>query len=54
VERVSRDGNTLVSDEVDRFPRVRQRHTVISLGDDGSIKRLVMDITTPSEPRNIL
>ena len=33
VESVSREGNTLVTDEVDRFPRVRQRHTSISLGD---------------------
>jgi hypothetical protein len=50
VERVTRSGNTLVSDEVDRFPRVRQRHTEIQLGPDGSIRHLVMDITTPSEP----
>ena len=27
VESVTRRGNKLVSDEVDRFPRVRQRHT---------------------------
>ena len=52
VESVTRGGNTLVSDEVDRFPRVRQRHTEIKLGDDGSIKKLVMDIHTPSEPEN--
>ena len=50
VESVTRRGNTLVSDEVDRFPRVRQRHTEITLDDDGSIRRLVMDIHTPSEP----
>jgi hypothetical protein len=52
VESVTRHGNSLVSDEVDRFPRVRQRHTDISLAPDGSIKRLVMDIHTPSEPEN--
>lgn len=52
VESVTRSGNTLVSDEVDRFPRVRQRHTEITLGDDGSIKQLVVDIHTPSEPEN--
>lgn len=52
VESVTRRGNSLVSDEVDRFPRVRQRHTEITLGDDGSIKRLVMDIHTPSEPED--
>jgi DUF2911 family protein len=50
VERVSRTGNTLVSDEVDRFPRVRQRHTEIQLAPNGGIRHLVMDITTPSEP----
>lgn len=50
VERVTRSGNTLVSDEVDRFPRVRRRHTEIVLGPDGGIRHLAMDITTPSEP----
>ena len=50
VESVARRGNHLVSDEVDRFPRVRQRHTEIDLADDGSIRKLVMDIHTPSEP----
>lgn len=39
VESVTRRGNTLVSDEVDRFPRVRQRHTEIKLGADGSIRQ---------------
>jgi hypothetical protein len=50
LESVTRRGNTVTSDEVDRFPRVRQRHTEIALRDDGSIERLVMDIRTPSEP----
>jgi hypothetical protein len=50
VETIVREGNTLKSDEVDRFPRVRLRHTVIRLNDDGSIRHLVMDIHTPSEP----
>jgi len=50
LENVTRTGNTLVSDEVDRFPRVRRRHTRITLGDDGSIRHLEMDIRTPSEP----
>ena len=50
VESVTRRGNVLASDEVDRFPRVRMRHTEISLNDDGSIRRLVMDIRSPSEP----
>ena len=50
VESITRQGNTLTSDEVDRFPRVRIRHTVINLAPDGSIQHLVMDIHTPSEP----
>jgi hypothetical protein len=52
VESVTRTGNSIVSDEVDRFPRVRQRHTEIDLNDDGGIRRLVMDVHTPSEPEN--
>ncbi|MEO7086749.1 MAG: DUF2911 domain-containing protein [Gemmatimonadaceae bacterium] len=52
LERVTRTGNHVVSDEVDRFPRVRERHTEIDLRPDGGIAHLVMDITTPSEPAN--
>jgi len=52
IESVTRQGNTLTSNEVDRFPRVRIRHTVIKLNNDGSIRHLVMDIHTPSEPSN--
>lgn len=52
LERVTRRDNTLTSDAVDRFPRVRQRHTEIALAPDGGIRHLVMDITTPSEPEN--
>jgi hypothetical protein len=52
VENVVRRGNTLTIDGVDRFPRVRQRHADITLGSDGGIRHLVMDITTPSEPAN--
>jgi hypothetical protein len=52
VESVTRHGNTVTSDEVDRFPRVRVRHTVIELNPDGSIHHLVMDIHTPSEQAN--
>jgi len=51
-ERVTRQGNRLTSDEADRFPRVRQRHTEIELAPNGGIRRLVMDIATPSEPTN--
>ena len=50
LESVTRRADTVVSDEVDRFPRVRQRHTRIVLDADGAIRHLVMDITTPSEP----
>jgi hypothetical protein len=50
IESITRQGNTLTSDEVDRFPAVRIRHTVVNLNDDGSIRHLVMDIHTPSEP----
>ena len=50
VESVTRQGNTITSDEVDRFPRVHVRHTIVNLAPDGSIKHLVMDIHTPSEP----
>ena len=51
VESVMREGNEIISDEVDRFPRVRVRHTVIKINSDGSIYHLVMDIHTPSEPK---
>jgi hypothetical protein len=50
IESVTRSGNTVTSDEVDRFPVVRQRHTEIQVGPDGGIKHLAMDITSPSEP----
>ncbi|MDQ2766890.1 MAG: DUF2911 domain-containing protein [Gemmatimonadota bacterium] len=52
IERVTRRGDEIVSDEVDRFPRVRRRHTTIRLAADGTIKHLEMDIVTPSEPSN--
>jgi Protein of unknown function (DUF2911) len=50
VESVTRRGNTVTSDAVDRFPRVRRRHTEIELRPDGGIAHLVMDVHTPSEP----
>src|SRR6478609_1381969 len=52
VEHVTRQDNTITSDEVDRFPSVRVRHTVIELNANGSIRHLVMDIHTASEPPN--
>ena len=50
LESVTRRSDTLVSDEVDRFPRVRRRRTTIVLAADGSIRHLEMDIRSPSEP----
>jgi hypothetical protein len=50
VEDVTRAGNTVTSDATDRFPRVRQRHTEITLAPDGGIRHIAMDIVTPSEP----
>ena len=52
VESVTRHGDTETSDETDRFPRVRVRHTEIELGPGGSIRHLAMQIYTPSEPPN--
>jgi hypothetical protein len=52
VESVTRQGASVTSDAVDRFPRVRRRHTEIELGPEGDIRRLVMDIHTPSERAN--
>jgi Protein of unknown function (DUF2911) len=52
VESITRRGNTVVIDGVDRFPRVRRRHTEIELGPGSTIRHLVMDIHTPSEPAN--
>jgi hypothetical protein len=52
VESVSRRGNKVVVDGVDRFPRVRRRHTEIELGSGGAIRHLEMEINTPSEPAN--
>ena len=52
LESITRRGNTIVVDGVDRFPRVRRRHTEIELGPGSTIRHLVMDIHTPSEPAN--
>lgn len=50
VERVERRGARLTIDGVDRFPRVRARHTEVALAADGSVRDLTMQIDTPSEP----
>jgi len=52
VESITRRGNKVVVDGVDRFPRVSRRHTEIELGPGSTIRHLVMDIHTPSEPAN--
>ena len=52
VERVTRQGDRVTIDGVDRFPRVRRRHTEIQLGPDRAVRHLAMDIRTPSEPEN--
>ena len=52
VESITRRGDKVVVDGVDRFPRVRRRHTEIELGPGSTIRHLVMDIHTPSEPAN--
>lgn len=52
VESITREGDRLTTDAVDRFPRVRRRHTEIKLAPDGGIRHLAMDIVTPSEPES--
>jgi hypothetical protein len=37
-----------VSDEVDRFPEVRRRHTELELAGDGSLRHMDMHVLTPS------
>lgn len=48
VEQVTRSPHLLTSDEVDRFPLVRVRHTAIELADDGRVTGMVMEVRTPS------
>ncbi len=48
VERVERTPTRLVTDGVDRWPFVRRRHTEFDLAPDGTIRRMVMDISTPN------
>ncbi|HVT38212.1 MAG TPA: DUF2911 domain-containing protein [Gemmatimonadaceae bacterium] len=48
VERIDRYPGKLISDEVDRFPAVRIRHTELLLASDGAIRHLVMDVRTPN------
>src|SRR3954471_21109813 len=48
VERVARAPTRLVTDGVDRWPFVRRRHTEFELNQDGSIRHMVMDVSTPN------
>ncbi|MDF1505180.1 hypothetical protein, partial [Roseisolibacter sp. H3M3-2] len=50
VERVARHGDVVTAEAVDRFPRVRSRRLRVELAPDGAIRRLAMDVHTPSEP----
>ncbi|MEO8031933.1 MAG: DUF2911 domain-containing protein [Gemmatimonadota bacterium] len=48
VESVTRWPDHLVSDQVERFPRVIRRHTEIRFGPDKRIRQLIQDITLPT------
>lgn len=48
VERVARSRTKLVTDGVDRFPVVRQRHTEFELARDGRIRRMTMIVRSPN------
>ncbi len=48
VESVARYADHLVSDEVDRFPEVRRRHTELRLAADGSLRHMDMHVLTPT------
>jgi hypothetical protein len=48
VESVTRYRHRIVSDEVDRFPEVRRRHTELELAGDGSLRHMDMHVLTPS------
>ncbi len=50
VENVWHSGNKVTTHEVDRFPRVHERRTEITLAPDGGIQHLAMEIVTPSAP----
>src|SRR3954467_11057112 len=48
VERIERSPTRLVTDGVDRWPFVRRRHTEFELNQDGSIRHMAMDVSTPN------
>lgn len=47
-ENVTRSATAMISDGVDKWPFVRQRHTELAIGADGRPTRMVMDVRTPS------
>lgn len=47
-ERITRGGDALVSESVDRWPLVRLRHTELAIAPDGRLDRLRMEVRTPS------
>ena len=48
VERITRTADKLVSDEVDRWPSVKVRHTELTLAPDGTVPHLEMEVRTPN------
>jgi hypothetical protein len=48
IESVTRYPDRFVSEEVDRFPEVKRRHTEVTLAPDGSPRRMDMRVTIPS------
>ncbi len=50
VEAVSRYRDRIVSEELDRFPDVRRRHTDLKLAADGSLQHMDMQVRIPSAP----
>lgn len=48
VESVARYPDRFVSEEVDRFPEVKRRHTEVTLATDGSPRHMDMKVSIPS------
>ncbi|HEV8411807.1 MAG TPA: DUF2911 domain-containing protein [Gemmatimonadaceae bacterium] len=48
VERITRTADRLVSDDVDRWPSVKVRHTEMMLAPDGKITHVDMEVHTPN------
>src|SRR5262245_9412377 len=48
IESVTRYPNRFVSEEVDRFPEVKRRHTEVELAPDGSPRHMDMRVRIPS------